>query len=165
MNDRRPIASRVVAVTLLMLTLLAGAAPALDGSLEDDCQGERASCLACAIFCRYSEVLAEARIEVGALDNGIVLHYTADDPTQILDLQRYAYEREKLFRRLGDEKILNQLCERCRLKAKAIAGAHFETANSAHGVFSVLTSDDPAIVRALHQMGSAVTMENDVRGS
>ena len=154
-------------VIIVGLALLAS--PAWNRSLEDEqidpCQGEEIACISCVIFCRYGDVLDEAQVDIGAIPDGIIIHYTTENPVRVVDLQRYAYERKKLFGGLGDEETLNRLCEKCRHKAMQIESADFEVANSAHGVFAVLTSTDSNVVEVLHQMAAEMTLNNDVRGS
>jgi hypothetical protein len=156
-----------IAIAIAIVTLISTPAwnRSLDNDRDDECHGDHVPCIACALYCRYEEALAEARVDVAALPNGIVIHYASEKPATIVELQRFAYERRKLHQQMVDAETLNRFCERCRHKTERTKGARYEVGNSAHGAFAVVTSDEDEIVRALHELAAEVTLTNDVRGS
>jgi hypothetical protein len=102
---------------------------------------------------------------VGALPNGVVILYRADDPETIVLLQRYAFEKQHIRRDLSANPADVRLCEECGALWDQLKGATFEVANSVHGVFTLITSSDPEAVRVLHKLASQETQSKGVRGS
>lgn len=158
----------MLAAALLGLALLA-APPAGSRSLDGhggSCEGdEQVSCISCAIFARYDAALTRAQLDVGAIPDGLVMHFTADRPEIVVDLQRFAFERQRLHGQFDHPSCARQLCSECRQRMGAMRDARYEVANSAHGVFAVLTSDDAAVVNVLHDLAAEMAIRNDVRGS
>ena len=161
MRQRLTRATWAVSTVFLVLTL---AVPkAWNQPAERHC--EKVTCLPCAILCKYEGVLDQTHVDVGAIRDGVVVHYHTKNPIQIVDLQRFAYERQKLHSDLGDTKTLAQFCAECLRMTERIKSARFEVANSAHGVFTVLTSDEEEIVQVLHGMAAEMALSEDVHGS
>jgi len=118
----------------------------------------------CACFNQHADALKRATREVGALPNGVVILYRAEDPETIVHLQRYAFEKQRLRRQLQSSPAQVKLCEDCGALWDRLKGATFEVANSVHGAFTLITSTDPEAVRALHKLASQETQKG-VRGS
>ncbi len=121
-------------------------------------------CAFCACYSRFAHALEKSTREVGALSNGIVVHYHSEDPETVVEIQRFAFERNKLRQAaIADPKSI-RLCGECRPKFERLRGANFEVSNSVHGVFTMITSNDLETVRILHEMASEQTKKG-VRGS
>ena len=122
-------------------------------------------CAFCASFARHAAALGRATREVGALPNGVVILYRCDSPETVVELQRYAFEKQKLREKLAASPEAVKLCETCGALLDKLKGATFEVANSVHGVFTLITSSDPDVVRELHKLASEETQAKGVRGS
>jgi hypothetical protein len=121
-------------------------------------------CAFCECYSRFARAIERATREVGALPNGIAVHYRSEDPETVVEIQRYAFERQKRRVAAAADPKTARLCGECRPKFERIRGATFHVANSVHGVFCLITSTDPEVVRVLHEMVSAETPKG-VRGS
>ncbi len=119
-------------------------------------------CASCRLYCRFVEALAEARLDVGTLPAGIVIHLSADDPEVVEGLRRYAYARRDL-RAMSD--ALLAWCSGCRARRQAMAAATYTLAESVHGVFTLVTSTDAGVVEALHDIAAELVLEGDLRGT
>ena len=149
---------------LVLVGLVLIASPASTRMAAPAAVGD-AGCQSCGLFGRYAQTLDQSELEVGAIANGIVLYFAASDPDRVVDLQRFAFEREKLHRTTSCSKGLDGLCDGCRERTVRIRGSYLDVANSARGVFTILVSDDPDVVGTLHEMASEIALHNDVRGS
>ena len=128
------------------------------------CQTGSLECVFCACFNQHADALKQATREVGALPNGVVILYRAEDPETIVHLQRYAFEKQRLRRQLQSDPAQVKLCQDCGALWDRLKGATFEVANSVHGAFTLITSTDPEAVRVLHKLASQETQKG-VRGS
>jgi len=161
------ITARGFGLAVASLALVTGVMPARSGepSGAKAPAGKKAEeCTFCECYAHFARALERATREVGALPNGIVVHYHSEEPETVVEIQRFAFERQK--RRLAataDPKAA-RLCGQCRPRFERLRGASYEVANSVHGVFSLITSSDPEVVRILHEMVSAET-PTGVRGS
>ncbi len=158
-----------IAVALFTAGILPAAAGPEAGSEEKTpqprCKSGSLECLFCASYTRHGEALKHATREVGALPNGVVILYRADDPETIVLLQRYGFEKQKIRRELSANPADVRLCEECGALWDKLKRATFEVANSVHGVFTLITSTDPEAVRVLHKLASQETQSKGVRGS
>jgi hypothetical protein len=160
----------IAAAVLLGLWLPVAAAPEPKHPESGQPQSPRCAsgsleCVFCASYARHSEALKRATREVGALPNGVVILYRADDPETVVLLQRYAFEKQRIRQELLVNPTGVQLCQDCGAMWDRLKGATFEVANSVHGVFTMITSTDPEAVRFLHKLASQETQSKGVRGS
>ena len=152
----------IAGMALVSVALGEGAGPA--GSGGKVCAPGSKDCAFCECYTRFARALARATREVGALHDGVVIHYRSDDPETVVELQRFGFERQKLRQAAAADSKSVRLCEPCRLVFEQIRDASFDVANSVHGVFTVITAADPDVVKILHQMASEETQKG-VRGS
>ncbi len=122
-------------------------------------------CDFCASYARHAGAMGGATREVGALPNGVVIHLRCDRPEAVVELQQYTFEKQKLREEYWKRPQSCKACPACRELLGRLKGASFEVANSVHGVFTIITSDDQNVVRALHELASQETKEKGVRGS
>jgi hypothetical protein len=156
-----------LAIALASIALIAGATPAISGEpsgskVPDSKKAEE--CTFCQCNAQFARAIERATREVGALPNGIAVHYRSEDPEMVVEIQRYAFERQKRRLAAAADPKAARLCGQCRQRLDRLRGAKFDVANSVHGVFCLITSSDPEVVRFLHEMVSAET-PSTVRGS
>lgn len=166
-NRRRTTGRRALGTLILVLQAATPAAHAggpADRPRDAPASPATKNCAFCECTSRYARVLEKATREVGALANGIVVHYHSEDPETVVEIQRYAFERHKLRQTARADAKAIRLCAECRPVMIRLKGANFEVANSVNGVFSLITSSDPEVVRVLHEMASEQTQKS-VRGS
>ena len=155
----------LAAVSRLTIAPVAlGEEPGSESAGGKACAPGSKDCAFCESYTRFARALARSTREVGALPDGVVIHYRSDDPETVVELQRFGFERQKLRQAAAADVKSVRLCEPCRQVFERIRGASFDVANSVHGVFSVITSADPEVVKILHQMASEETQKG-VRGS
>lgn len=166
------VAVRVAVVATLVAAMIAAARPGMGAGdprrLESpaDSGAARASeCVFCASYARHASAMHGATREVGALPNGVVIHLRCDSPEAVVELQKYTFEKQTLRAQYWAREQDMKTCHGCRDLLARLKGAHFEVANSVHGVFTIITSNDPNVVRALHELASQETKEKGVRGS
>jgi hypothetical protein len=123
------------------------------------------ACVFCASYARFAGALTGATREVGALANGVVIHLRCELPETVVELQKYTFEKQELRAKYWARPKDVKTCAGCGSLLARLKGAHFEVANSVHGVFTIITSSDPNVVRALHELASQETKEKGVRGS
>jgi hypothetical protein len=157
-----------VAMALTIVVGLAFAGAAAGGPPEQPSaalvQGA-IKCDFCASYARHAGAMGGATREVGALPNGVVIHLRCDRPEAVVELQQYTFEKQKLREEYWKSPASHPVCPGCRDLLAQLKGASFEVANSVHGVFTIITSNDPDVVRALHKLASQETKERGVRGS
>lgn len=145
------------AMTLYLVGLSQGAAPAAGPSSALRLKTPVPGCPVCDIWLHYESVVLEAQQEVGALQNGVFYFYHAEDPGIIEPLIRFAHEREELEVRLRQVPTLRRrLGEACghRYHENLV---HLEITTSARGMFALLTADDAAMQGELRaEAGRAV---------
>ena len=159
---------RALAATLAMTIALAGPRATAGGPPErrgtTKVQGA-IECDFCASYARHAGAMGGATREVGALPNGVVIHLRCDRPEAVVELQQYTFEKQKLREEYWKQPQSHPVCPGCRDLLTRLKGASFEVSNSVHGVFTIITSNDPNVVRALHELASQETKEEGVRGS
>jgi hypothetical protein len=160
----RAVLALVAVSGLTMVAVAPGAGTAAESAGGKACAPGSKDCAFCESYTRFARALARSTREVGALPDGVVIHYRSDDPETVVELQRFGFERQKLRQAAAAGVKSVRLCEPCRQVFARIRGASFDVANSVHGVFSVITSADPEVVKILHQMASEETQKG-VRGS
>jgi hypothetical protein len=123
-------------------------------------------CVFCESYIRHAAALRLATREVGALPEGVVFHLWCDDPETVVELQQYAFEKQRLRSSYVDDPTALAVCTECSGLLNRLKGAVFEVANSVHGVFTLITSTDPEVVRVLHKVASEeMQLKKGVRGS
>lgn len=156
----------VAVVSLAGTQVAASSERASTESKSKDCAGGSAECVFCDSYSRHIGAIRQATREVGALPNGLVIHLRCDRPEAVVELQQYAFEKQKLRRLVAEESTAVSLCSECCSLLRRLHGAAFEVANSVHGVFTLITSQDPRVVRVLHRIAAEeVRLEEGVRGS
>lgn len=162
---RRGVVLALMAVSgLVMVSMALGEGAGTAGAGSKTCAPGSKDCAFCECYSRFARALARATREVGALQDGVIIHYRSDDPETVVELQRFGFERQKLRQAAAADANSVRLCEPCRRVFEQIRGASFDVANSVHGVFTVITAADPEVVKILHQMASEETQKG-VRGS
>jgi len=164
MADWRLVASAALA-TLALSWGVPAAGPEEKSAGPARCPSGSLECVFCACYNQHADALKRATREVGALPNGVVILYRAEDPETIVHLQRYAFEKQRLRRQLQSDPAGVKLCKDCGTLWDQLKGATFEVANSVHGAFTLITSTDPDAVRVLHKLASQETQHKGVRGS
>ncbi len=161
---------RTLAASLTIAALVAAPAFTRAGAQQgrggsEQAAPDRAGCVFCAAYAQYSAALHRATREVGALPNGVVIHLRCEHPETVVEIQKYTFEKQRLREQYWKNSEQVRTCATCQDLLLQIKGARFEVSNSVHGVFTIITSDDPGLVRALHELASKETKDKDVRGS
>jgi hypothetical protein len=161
-----------VAVATLVAAMLVVARPGVSAggprrteSPADSGATRASECVFCASYARHASAMHGATREVGALPNGVVIHLRCELPETVVELQKYTFEKQTLRAQYWARAQDMRTCKGCRDLLARLKGAHFEVVNSVHGVFTIITSSDPNVVRALHELASQETKEKGVRGS
>jgi len=167
--DRSAVVIRVAMAAVIAVVVGMAWPPAIAGGPPESSAAKESShgteCDFCASYARHAGAMGGATREVGALPNGVVIHLRCDRPEAVVELQQYTFEKQKLREEYWRRPESHKTCPGCRGLLTRLKGAHFEVANSVHGVFTIITSTDPNVVRALHELASQETKEKGVRGS
>ena len=167
--DRQAVIVRVAMIAVVAVALGMIRPPASTGGPPEDPaakgSGHGVECDFCASYARHAGAMSGATREVGALPNGVVIHLRCDRPETVVELQQYTFEKQQLREEYWRRPESHKTCPGCRGLLTRLKGAHFEVANSVHGVFTIITSTDPKVVRVLHELASQETKEKGVRGS
>jgi hypothetical protein len=132
---------------LIQLLLLGAILAPLPATGQDEAAD--ADCPVCRLWTRFDASVLSAKREVAALPDGAVYFFHSDNFRVVEDLQRFAYERQGL-----------EESGAARRHPKLGTGhgpgddVHLEIAASAHGVFAILTSDNPEGARTLREQAS-----------
>jgi hypothetical protein len=110
-----------------------------------------ATCPICLLWDRYAEDFARVSVEAGALPDGAVYYLSSSTFRVVESIQRFAYERGTL------EGEAAAAAHRSHRGEGDLPGVRLVVAASAHGIFAVLSSPDPAEARALREEASFAT--------
>ncbi len=158
----------VAAIAALFMTAPAGTSaggPRRESETGQHLAASMSECVFCLAYARYAEVLHLATREVAALANGVVIHLRCEQPERVLLIQQYTFEKQRLRAEYWAHKKEAKVCAACGELLDRLAGARCEVANSVHGVFTVITSDNPQTVQALHELAAQEAKEKEIRGS
>lgn len=163
---RLALAGWSVAVVALAGSQVAASSEHASADKGKSCTAGSAECVFCDSYARHIGAIRQATREVGALPNGLVIHLRCDSPEAVVELQQYAFEKQKLRRLVAEDSTAVSLCSQCCSLLRRLHGAAFEVANSVHGVFTLITSEDPQVVRVLHRIAAEeMRLKEGVRGS
>jgi hypothetical protein len=118
-----------------------------------------ADCDACEnmILCSGELEAAGTRTQIVPLKNGVMFVYTAEDPGKVSVVQSAMARRSERLNQIVTAGDRARLCPECKSMRGAIASGKMtrEVINIEGGALTLMTSNDPAMVKKIRAMADA----------
>ena len=148
-----------IALSALLLVVGGVWAPLATAGGSTECERKAAAradhdCVSCdaSVACLEKVTAAGGTAEILPIANGIMVIYSTTVTKHVSDVQNAALERWDVMDKVIAGQAEGHLCASCCAARSLLVHADRQIYRTSSGVVTMITADDPSVVRELHRM-------------